>query len=277
MNPTITKADGTVEEFKPEKLTYSLERAGASHGLAEHITTTITSTVVPGALSREIYRRAFTMLRESERPAAARYALRRALLEFGPSGHPFEDFVAELFKAEGWTVTGRQFIQGKCVQHEVDVYATRGDETLAAELKYHNDAAYKTDVKIALYVKARMDDIWDCDPAVQTCPVGRGMLITNTKFTSNAEAYASCSGLELLGWSYPYKGNLFDRIIGSGVYPVTTLTSLKLAEKRLLIDRGIVTARQLLSHREALRELHIDANRIGDIVVECERLEEPVQ
>jgi hypothetical protein len=276
-SPTITKADGTVEPFAPEKLVRSLERTGAGHATAEQIAQTITATIAPGAQSREIYRRAFTMLRESERPAAARYALRRALLEFGPSGHPFEDFMAQIFQAEGWTVQWRKVIQGHCVPHEVDVYATRGAETMAAELKYHNDPAYKTDVKIALYVKARMDDIWNCDPATRNCPVDRGMLITNTKFTSQAAAYAGCSGLELLGWSYPDKGNLYDRIVENGVYPVTTLTTLKRAEKRLLVNRGIVTAEQLRLHRDALRELRLDPKRIGEIVIECERLREPVR
>lgn len=277
MNPTITKADGTVEDFSPEKLIYSLERTGAGPHTAARIAQTITASIVPGAASREIYRRAFMMLRESERPAAARYALRRALLEFGPSGHPFEDFMAELFKAEGWKVEWRKIIAGKCVSHEVDVYATRGKATMAAELKYHNTASYKTDVKTALYVKARMDDIWHCDPAAQTCPVDRGMLITNTKFTSQAIAYATCSGLELLGWSYPQTGNLYDHIIENAVYPVSTLTTLKLTEKKLLIGRGIVTAEQMREHREALRDLHIDATRIGEIIIECERLREPVR
>jgi hypothetical protein len=272
--PTILKADGTVEVFDKQKLIYSLRRTGAGQHTAEHIADTITRTIVPGAESREIYRRAFTMLRQQERPAAARYGLRRALLEFGPSGHPFEDFIAELFKAEGWHVEWRKVIQGKCVSHEVDLYATRGNETIAGELKYHNNPSYKTDVKIALYVKARFDDIWQCDPKTQTCPVDRGILVTNTKFTSQAEEYANCVGMELLGWSYPQSGSLFDRIIAANVYPVTTLTMLRTAEKKLLIDKGIVTAGQIREHRDVLRALHIPAERIGEIIAECDRLHE---
>ncbi len=248
--PLITKADGTVEPFDRAKLEFSLRRTGAGEHAAEQIAAAITASITPGTRSQDVYRRAFTMLRAMHRPAAARYGLRRALLELGPSGHPFEDFIAQLFKAEGWTVEWRKVIMGKCVAHEVDLYATRGTETIAGELKYHNDAAYKTDVKVALYVKARFEDIWQCDPAAKAaCPVDRGILITNTKFTSQAETYANCAGLELLGWSYPQKDNLFDRIVASGVYPVTTLTTLKQAEKRLLLDRGVVTAQLLGEHR----------------------------
>ena len=272
MTPEIIKADGTIEPFDGTKLEASLRKAGASEKTAERIRHTIESTIAPAAESNEVYRRAFQMLRREARPAAARYSLRRALFEFGPSGHPFEDFVAEIFKKEGWLVEGRQIIPGKCVPHEVDVYATRGTERIAAELKYHNDPGYKTDVKIALYVKARFDDIWQCDPATQVCPVDRGFLITNTKFTSHAVQYAKCSGLGLLGWSYPAQGNLYDRIVASGVYPVTALTTLKKAEKRLLIDQGTVTCEQVAERRDSLRELGITPERIGTILAEARTL-----
>src|SRR3954467_5692019 len=111
--PPIVKADGTSEIFSPVRLQNSLMRAGAGPHTAERITEEITSTVVPGASSREIYARAFTLLRKEARPVAARYALRRALLEFGPSGHPFEDFVSHLFRANGWQVETRKIMQGK--------------------------------------------------------------------------------------------------------------------------------------------------------------------
>jgi hypothetical protein len=270
VTPEIIKADGTVEPFDGSKLEMSLMRAGATEHTAERIRLTIQTSMGPSTQSTEIYRRAFQMLRQDSRPSAARYSLRRALFELGPSGHPFEDFVSELFRAEGWTVEDRKLIPGKCVTHEVDVYATRNGETLAAELKYHNDPGYKTDVKISLYVKARFDDIWGCDPnAKGVCKVGTGFLITNTKFTRDAIQYATCSGLGLLGWTYPNEGNLYDRIVAAGLYPVTALTLLKKSEKRLLIDEGIVTCAQIRAHREALRQLGIPPERIGAILAEA--------
>lgn len=272
MEPTIIKTDGSIEVFDGIKLETSLRKAGASERTAERIRHTIESSIAPGSRSNEIYRRAFQMLRHDARTAAARYSLRRALFEFGPSGHPFEDFVAELFKKEGWIVEWRRMIPGKCVPHEVDVYATREGEKLAAELKYHNDPGYKTDVKVALYVKARFDDIWQCDPAKQTCTVDHGMLITNTKFTSQAVQYAQCAGLGLLGWSYPHEGNLYDRIVASGLYPVTALTLLRKSEKRLLIDQGIVTCELLRERRDAMRQLNMTPERIGAVIAEAESL-----
>ena len=169
-SPVIVKSSGIVEPFNPEKLAWSLIRAGAGEHTARAIAETIERTMASGVSTEEIYKRAFVLLRKEGRPLAARYSLRRAMLEIGPTGFPFEDFVSHLFKKEGWQVETRKIIMGKCVPHEVDVYAKKGNETLAAELKYHNDAGYKTDVKIALYVKARFEDIWQCDPAAATCP-----------------------------------------------------------------------------------------------------------
>lgn len=273
MPTEIVKADGTVEIFNGAKLSLSLIKAGATEDTARRIRETIESSISPHAESTEIYRRAFQMLRTDARPAAARYSLRRALFEFGPSGHPFEDFVAELFKKEGWTVEGRRMIPGKCVTHEVDVYAKRGNEHLAAELKYHNNPGYKTDVKVALYVKARFDDIWQCkEDTNKVCPVDVGFLITNTKFTRQAIDYATCSGMGLLGWSYPHEGNLYDRIVASELYPITALTTLKKAEKRLLIDEGIVTCDQVREHRDILQRVGLSAERVGTVVAEIAAL-----
>ena len=272
---TIIKADGTRQPFDPERLAASLRRSGAGEQTAERIAEAIANSIAPGITSRELYARAFALLRKSEaRPIAARYALRRALLEFGPSGHPFEDFVSHLFRAQGWEVETRKLIHGRCVIHEVDFYASHPgkEEFLAAELKYHNDPGYKTDLKVALYVKSRFDDIFACDPSVRACPIDRGLLVTNTKFTSEAIAYAQCAGVELLGWAYPASGNLFELMTEAKVYPVTTLTSLTRSEKRLLVDSRIVTVGQIASERGALDGLRLPAERVGEIRAEADGL-----
>lgn len=270
--PEIIKADGTKETFDPTRLHKSLLHAGAGEHIAREVSENISQTVHHGMHTHEIYKRAFTLLRKETRPVAARYALRRALLELGPSGHPFEDFVARIFEKEGWKVEWRKVIQGKCVPHEVDVYAHKNGQTMAAELKYHNTPNYKTDVKVALYVKARFEDIWSCDPNTQTCPVERGFLITNTKFTSQAIKYANCAGMELIGWGYPEKGNLYERMCATKVYPITALTRPTKAEKKLLIGAGIISCDMLRERRDLLTELHFSPARIGSMLAEADAL-----
>jgi hypothetical protein len=272
--PTIIKADNTREVFVPERLVLSLRRAGAGERAARTITNDIVSTMIPDTSSREIYSRAFALLRKEARPVAARYSLRRALLELGPTGHPFEDFIGHLLRAEGWEVETRKNIQGKCVSHEVDIYASHPSDKIcvAAELKYHNDPGSKSDVKVALYAKSRFDDIFNCDPHVRNCPLDKGLLVTNTKFTTDAVAYAECAGVELLGWSFPRGNDLFMRLVRAGVYPITTLTELSRAEKKILLEQGTTTVRQLAADRRLLDPLHLSPERVGDIRSEIDGL-----
>lgn len=270
----IVKADGTNETFDPIRLAASLRRAGAGEHTAQRIAETIDRTLAPHSSSKELYTRAFALLRKEMRPVAARYALRRALLELGPSGHPFEDFISHLFRAEGWHVETRKIIRGKCVAHEIDFYASHPEDRvyLAAELKYHNDPGYKTDLKVALYVKSRFDDIFACDPTIQTCPLNRGILVTNTKFTSEAIAYSECAGVELLGWGYPENDSLYARMSRAKVYPITTLTALSHSEKRLLIEHGVVAVDQVVRDQRLLRPLGLPVEQTGDLLAEAEGL-----
>lgn len=272
--PTITKADGSVVVFNPALLIRSLERAGAGEYTAKKITDTVVETTVPGMSSSEVYGRAFTLLRRESRPVAARYSLRRALLDLGPTGHPFEDFVSHLYQTLGWRVETRKMIQGHCVMHEVDFYASHPEQNtyIAAELKYHNDPNYKTDLKVALYVKSRFDDIFTCDPKIRECPIDRGLLVTNTKFTSEAITYAECAGVELLGWGYPVHDSLFMQMNRNKVYPITSLTQLSRGEKRLLIDDSVIAVDQIIRDRRLLDILHLSPEKIGDIIAEAEGL-----
>jgi hypothetical protein len=168
----------------------------------------------------------------------------------------------------------RKIIQGKCVPHEVDFYASHPErgEYIAAELKYHNDPGYKTDVKTALYVKARFEDIFSCDPKVRACPIDRGMLVTNTKFTTEAIRYGECAGLELLGWSYPEKDNLLERMQRTRVYPITALTTLTRAQKNLLIGAQTIAVDEILTDRSRLAVLRLSAEAVGALVAEAEAL-----
>ncbi len=236
------KADGTTENFDPHKLVSSLRRAGAADSVADTIARDIEQELWDGMTTQEIYSRAFTRLREARHAIAARYSLKRAVLEFGPSGFPFEDYIGELFRAEGKKAEVRQLIKGACVEHEVDVVVTNGAEHTYVEAKFHNAAGFKTDLKTVLYVQARVDDIGK----------GRGLVVTNTKFTSKAIEYSTCKGLALLGWDYPQGATLHDRIDKSGLYPVTALTSLSRSEKTALLSQRVVLCNALPENTRVL-------------------------
>ena len=113
--PLIVKADGIAEPFDPGKLKNSLTRVGATPEAVALITEEIEKELYPGITTSEIYHRAFMHLREHRQGVAARYSLKRAVLDFGPSGFPFEAYLAELFRREGYTASIDQIIRGACV------------------------------------------------------------------------------------------------------------------------------------------------------------------
>jgi hypothetical protein len=261
----INKADGTAEPFDERKLVGSLERAGAEPGVAAQIAADITRTLRPGATTGEIYRHAFSLLRQHRRAAAARYSLKRAVLDFGPSGFPFESYLAKLFEAEGWHTKVDQVVRGHCVEHEVDVVLQKKSETVYVEAKFHNTAGFKTDLKTVLYVQARIEDIAAVAKDKGTV---RGLVATNTKFTAVAEQYAACRGLELLGWDYPATRNLHDRIESAKLYPITALTSLSRREKTSLLSQRMVLCNALPADTRALATAGITGKKADDVLAE---------
>lgn len=270
--PEIVKGDGTRELFNIHKLADSLVRSGAEVELAKRVSETIASQVEDGMTTSDIYREAYRILHKEERVTAARYSMRRAILDLGPTGFPFEDYVSELMRAKGYEVKTRVIVPGKCADHEVDVVMKKDNRVIGAELKFHNQPGYKTDVKIALYVRARFTDI-DLvgEERKDSMHIHEGWLITNTKFTDNAVSYARCSGIHLLGWDYPEKGNLDDIIKETRVYPVTVLTTLTGAEKTRLLAANMPLCHSAMDP-EALRRAGIPDKKIGSVIAESTRL-----
>lgn len=267
----ITKADGTQESFDSHKLMASLARAGAERAAAHEIAAEVEDELFDGITTQEIYRRAFAKLRAQRHGVAARYSLKRAVWDFGPSGFPFETYIAALLRAEGWDASTDKIIRGACVEHEVDVVAKKGDTLLYVEAKFHNSPGFKTDLKTALYVKARMDDIRAAHAAKKGAgkEVILGLLVTNTKFTTHASHYAACAGLELLSWEQPHGATLHDRVDAAGLYPITALTTLSRREKMYLLERRIVLCSELSSNTRALAEAGVNGPKATAVLEEA--------
>lgn len=264
---TIIKADGKHETFDPEKLRASLLNSGASAEAAEEVIGHLTPTLHAGMTTHEIYKHAFAILARTSGKAARRYSLRRAVMQLGPSGFPFEDFMAEILRAHGLECLTRQTLLGGCVPHEVDVVAWNAKKLIVVEAKFHNELGVKSDLKVVLYVKARFDDLKQnvFSYGRDNRKITDAWLITNTKFSSTAIHYAECQDMTLIGWNYPGRGNLQDMIEEAKAHPVTCLTSLTEEEKRALLATGIVLCSQIKREPEILlRALggHVDTARV---------------
>ena len=266
----ITKADGEQEPFEPPKLLQSLERAGASAPMRDRVVSRVLQELRDGMTTEEIYQRAFEMLRrEEEQPVAARYSIKRALFALGPSGFPFEQFLAEVLRAHGWSTRTGVALTGRCAPHEVDILAEKEGRRVGIEAKFHNEPGGKTDIKDALYVKARYDDLRNTPDA--SSRVDEGWLVTNTTFTRNAIRYAHCANLTLLGWDYPRAKNLMTMIDEARVHPLTCLTTLSEGEKHRLLDNKIVLCKSV-SAPHLLGEYGVKPSRIPQVLDEARRL-----
>ena len=266
----VTKADGEQEPFDPAKLESSLQHAGASSTVRARVLARVLHELRPGITTEEIYRRAFDMLRKEETlPVAARYSIKRAVFALGPSGFPFEQFLAEILRAHGWNTRTGIALTGRCAPHEVDVLAEKNNKRVGIEAKFHNEPGGKTDIKDALYVQARYEDLRHA-PEVSS-RVDEGWLITNTRFTRNAIRYAQCSGLTLIGWDYPRTRGLFHMIEEAKVHPLTCLTTLSETEKHHLLDNRIVLCKNIQTEH-LLAEYGVKPSRIPQVLEEAKKL-----
>ncbi len=271
----VTKASGEREPFSDEKLRRSLQRAGAPAKAIDDISKHIQYELKDGVTTSEIYNHAFSILKKEGRHFAARYGLKKAIMELGPTGHPFEKFVGEILKTQGYNnVQVGKIIQGICVAHEVDVVAEKGERRIMVELKFHNTPGVRTDVKVALYVQARFEDIdkqWKREPS-RGIQFHEAWLMTNTKLTSEAIAYGKCVGMNVVGWSYPTEGSLQHLVESSGLHPITSLTTLSRAQKTQLLDQGIIICKDIEGNKGLVMSLGISEAKFKGIVKEADEL-----
>ena len=268
-NIMIKKASGEMEAFNISKLEHSLRRSHASPLLVQKVVEHIVQDVEDGMSTHDIYQKSFALLHHLERPTSVHYSLRRAVMELGPSGFPFERFVAEIFKTIGYQTLTDQTVLGTCVEHEVDVVAWKPDQLIMCEVKFHNQLGIKSDLKVVLYVKARFEDlaqtVFEYGGIQQK--MSEGWLVTNTKFSLSAIKYAECNNLKIIGWNYPVDNGLKDMIERSGLNPVTSLISLSDHDKKQLVEKNIVLCKSLQDDPSILRSIGLsEANR--DAVLE---------
>ena len=270
----IIKKSGEKEAFSFTKLKNSLQRSGASIDNIELIIETIKPQLYDGITSKEIYRKAFSLLKKSNRTCASKYSLKRALFELGPTGYPFERLVAALLKDKGYKTEVSVILQGECVTHEIDVLAEKAGNTYAVECKFHSKAHFVNNVKTPLYINSRFIDVqkkWNNNPKNATY-LKQGWLVTNTKFTLDAIKYAECVGLKLLSWDYPKNNGIGKNIDDFGLYPVTALTTITKREKELIIENDIILIKELSKTPTILDKIGISPIRIKRVLNEVGNL-----
>ena len=270
-NPMIRKASGIAVEFDPHKLRTSLFRTGANKSLVEEIVQIVITDLVEGQTTRAIYKRAFSLLRKKRHSYAARYKLKQAIMELGPSGFPFETYLGELFRLQGYKVETGVIYQGHAVTHEVDIVARKPGELLLMECKFKNRPGYTCDVKVPLYIHSRFNDVVKMlnirDQKIAQCRI-----LTNTRFTMDAVKYAKAYGLHLMSWDYPHEHSIRDWVDHTGLHPITSLTTLTKGQKNQLLKQGVVLCLDICHNGTHLQSLGLKAQKIKNIQAEAQGL-----
>lgn len=245
---TVIKGTGEVEEFSEYKFNHSLKQAGVDKDTRQEIIEIVTKDIDKHIDTDEIHQKALSFLLEHDPASAARYNLRQAIMQLGPTGFPFEGYVAAILAKQGYQTETNQIVHGKCATHEVDVIAYQKSQRYMIECKYHNARGTRSDIKTALYIWARFEDIheaWSKSKKISE-RFHHAWLVTNTKVTSDAEQYAKCRGLHVVSWYRPYRNSLKDMIVNNGMWPITCLNSLSNDLKQELISRQIVLCSDLI-------------------------------
>jgi len=270
----IKKYSGELEQFSFEKLKKSLQKSGTSSNDINSIIETITPQLYNGITSKEVYKKAFRLLKKSSRIYASKYSLKRAIFDLGPTGYPFERLIGALLKQKGYKTEISVILQGECITHEIDVLAEKDGNVYTVECKFHSNIKTVSNVIIPLYINSRFLDVqkkWNANPNKKTF-LKQGWLVTNTRFTKDAINYGKCAGLILLSWNYPKNNGISNNIDQYSLYPITTLTSLTKREKKLLIEHDVILIKELLEASLILKKLGFLDTKIRKALSEAQDL-----
>ncbi len=270
----VRKYSGELEVFDVNRLKHSLSKSGASDQDVEDVLQAILPGLHEGMPTKDIYKLAFRFLKKKANSFAARYSLKRALMELGPAGYHFEKWVAKLFDHLGYQTATSQKIAGNAVSHEVDVVAQRLDEQLLIECKFRNAKDAKISVTTPMYFLSRFTDtVGKQFPYFgRSLPFSQGWLVTNTYWTKDAISFGEYYGIRLLGWDYPAESSIKVRVDSAGLYPITCLTTLVKRERETLLLAGCILVNDLLQQPQLLDTLAIQTRKKKQVIAEAKAL-----
>lgn len=260
-----------MQDFSRIKFVNSLKRSGLEQKVADDILKTLGPRLKDGISTKRLYRMAYKLIRKNSQRAASRYALPRSLLALGPDGFNFERFIAGVMVQLGYEVEVGVVLQGKCVSHEVDVIAKKGNQTIYMECKFHNNLGFKEDVKTALYVNARKLDL----EANNKNKFTDFWLVTNSRFTTDAQAYSDCSGLLGVSPHGPNGKSLYDLVVKSGAHPIGCIGRLRKQDQAVLVGNGIIFVKDLLRRPRILSKIGFKEERAQLILNEARSICSP--
>ncbi len=265
---TIIKHNGARVPFDVERVRQSIRRAGGADVDVDAVVAAVQKSIHANTTTNDVYRTVQHELARRTPGVACRYTLRDALLQLGPAGFYFEQYLAALLARTGYVTELPDEFQGSCVQHEVDVVAKKDGKEFAIEAKFRNRLGDVVHLKDVMASYARYLDLLD-GAALQLCPRFHAFwIVTNGKFSDRAAKFGTCKRMPLIGWSFPNRtSGLASMIDRTGLYPVTVL-GISQHELAACADANMLLCDDLTKHEPAdiAHRLNIPQSRAMELI-----------
>lgn len=264
----VIKADGSRQLFDKEKVVRTCLRMGASMQVAYEVAAKIESRLYDGITTARILQMIFRFL-PKYKPATRHLIDLRKGLSLMRSKPEFEVFVQLLLAHNGFEVSSNQLVKGKCVEHEVDAIARKGDVTYFVEVKHHANYHTPTGLDESRIARAVLEDVTEGFSLGRSgLKVDRAMIVTNTRYSEHASRYGECRGILQIGWSSPVGFDLQGMIEKKKMYPLACLRGLRKEVKDKLGNVGIVLMKQLAEEKPSLlaKKVGLSQLTLGEVV-----------
>lgn len=243
----VTKADGTKQPFDRKKIQKTCIKLGASLSTAKKIVRYVEANAYDGIPTSKILKLIYEELAKYK-PEIKRFLDLREALSLLPPKPGFEIFVQRIFQAMGYETFHGRIIQGRCSEHEIDVIATKNNLNVLVEAKHHQAFHSLVGMDVFLQVNSTLQDLREgYYKGKNKIYFDKAIVVSNSKISAHGIKYATCRGIQFIGWNSPKQKGIETLIETHKIKPVTMLKGLSEKEIIKLTEVGIVTIKDLLS------------------------------
>lgn len=255
----VIKSSGDIQDFSERKIFSSIKEAGGSTKLAKDAIKEVKKKYTKNISTQKILEILIDFLKK-EPGVSERYDLKRAIMDLGPSGFPFEKFFSKILKEYGFETKVGQKLKGKKIIHEIDIIAKKKKKFMI-ECKYHNHRGTITRLHPSMYTYARFLDL-------KKYNFDFSWLVTNTKCSPDAINYAKGVKQKITSWKYPKKQSLEKLIERKKLYPITILHSIDENLKHKLFEKNIIILKDFekISEEELKQNFKITEEKAKEII-----------
>lgn len=268
----VKKARGGEEKYKSYKVVRSCRVSGFSKSQGKTIEKRARERIGGEIDAKELEKIIYQEMKKFNEKFAMKFRLRESIAALDPNKHEFELFIARLFQEMGYKAerSPKPKPEGKCIEHEIDVLAKKGDKTHIIECKHHYHYHRFTGLGVPMREFARLLDLREGYQKGKKHSINpkKCWVFTNTKLSQHAKDYSQCQGIELIGWNYPEE-SLAKLAEKFKVYPATILMIDEKTRKELSKHK-ILTVRDLLESET--HNLDIMSSKLTELMEKAENL-----